>query len=68
MVGYFCKGSSSSAEWGKMLSSVVENMVNDGKGDKNLFSVVSTMINTFTKSKPVSRDEEPYMIGGGSYE
>ena len=42
-------------------------MVNDGKGDKNLFSVVGTMMNTFTKSKSVSRDEASYMLGGGVY-
>eukprot|EP00957_Ditylum_brightwellii_P145254 11063261-Ditylum_brightwellii.AAC.1 len=40
-------------------------MVNDGKGDKNLFSVVRTMVNTFTKSTSVSRDEASYMLGGG---
>ena len=50
-----------------MLRSVVEKMVNDGKGDKNLFSVVGTMMNTFTKSKSVSRDEASYMLGGGVY-
>eukprot|EP00957_Ditylum_brightwellii_P154249 11738587-Ditylum_brightwellii.AAC.1 len=42
-------------------------MVNDGKGDKNLFSAVGNMMNTFTKSKSVSRDEASYMLGGGLY-
>eukprot|EP00957_Ditylum_brightwellii_P090140 6865589-Ditylum_brightwellii.AAC.1 len=40
-------------------------MVNDGKGDKNLFSAVGTMMNNFTKSKSASRDEASYMLGGG---
>eukprot|EP00957_Ditylum_brightwellii_P085875 6532938-Ditylum_brightwellii.AAC.1 len=67
MVGYFCNGSSSSAEWDKMLCLVVEKMVNGGKGDKNVFSVIGSMMNTFIKSKYVSRDEVSYMLGGGLF-
>ena len=48
-----------------MLRSVVENMIKRGKGDKDLFSVVGSMMNSITKSKSFTRDEASYFLGGG---
>ena len=65
LVGYFCKGAKSSMEWDTTLRSVVENMIKRGKGDKDLFSVVGSMMNSITKSKSFTRDEVSYFLGGG---
>ena len=65
LVGYFCKGAKSSMEWDTTLRSVVENMIKRGKGDKDLFSVVGSMMNSITKSKSFTRDEASYFLGGG---
>eukprot|EP00957_Ditylum_brightwellii_P158303 12049903-Ditylum_brightwellii.AAC.1 len=45
LVEYFCKGAMSSMEWETMLQSVVENMIKRGKGQKDMFSVVGSMMN-----------------------
>eukprot|EP00957_Ditylum_brightwellii_P109710 8368322-Ditylum_brightwellii.AAC.1 len=54
-------------EWDNMLQSVVENMIKCGKGEKDMFSVVGSMMNSITKSKPFTRDEASYFLGVGFY-
>jgi hypothetical protein len=65
LVGSFCKGAMSSMEWDTMLRSVVENMIKRGKGEKDMFPGVGSMMNSITKSKSFTRDEASYFLGGG---